>query len=120
MSVAGGVASQPGPGHGDTVNGVPLLGAQVEEAKIHSWKIRLEFGEHGIECAILTNFCKGGIGLGRVAQADRAAAPESRGAPARNRFNHGGVSDNMLPMVGTGKSFVVFLDPVWLEHDPVA
>ena len=52
--------------------------------------------------------------------APNLAALESRGHPAHHRFDHVRVRDDVLPGVGAGAAFVVFLHPVGLEDHPVA
>src|SRR5947209_120227 len=40
--------------------------------------------------------------------------------PMNNAFDNRRVRDDMFPLIWAGMALVMFLDPVWLEHDALA
>ena len=120
MGVSARVARKLRPGDGDSVNGVPFFRAQIEQRKFNTRKIGSQTVHQGVQSAVLANFVEGRIRLRRVAEGDRTAAQQLFSRPARDCFDHRGVSDDVVPLVRARKTLIVFLDPVWFEHHPVA
>src|SRR5437660_1730931 len=120
MGASARVARKLRPGDGHTVKGMPCFLAQIEQSKSNTRKVASQTSDQGVQSAVFANFVEGRIRLRRVAEGDRTAALQLFSRPARDGFDHGGVCDDVVPMVRAWKTRIVFLDPVWFEHHPVA
>ncbi len=115
-----GVARQPGRGDGDPVDGMPLLGTEVEQFDPEAGEVAPAPIDHGVQGAVAAQAGEGGVGLGCVADGDAPVPCQPGRDPPDHGLDHGRVGDDVLPRAGAGRSLVVLLDPVRLEHDPIA
>jgi len=113
------IARQDGFAHGDTVDGVPFLGTQVQEIDGEARELAAAGVDDVVEPAVFPQGGKRGIRLGCIADDEGSSALELGGDPADGGLNDRRVGDDVFPGIGTGVAFVVFLDPVGFEHDPI-
>ena len=120
MRAAERIARQHCLGDRDPIDGVPFFGTQVEQRDLHAGKIFRASRHHLVELTVLAQRGERRIGLRRIADGDAPLPLQLRRDPADDAFDDGRMRDDVLPLVGAGLAFIVFLDPVRLQHHAVA
>ena len=73
-----------------------------------------------IQFAIFAELSERRIGLRGIADCYLAGSAQTLSHPATDSFDHSRMRDDVFPMTRSRSAFIMFLDPIRFQYDPIA